>query len=294
MFCLPVILLISSIEILLRHIPNDYSYKKEYLDKESRNIKILFLGSSHSYFDVNPEFIKPVSFNAAHVAQPLSYDYEILKKYKNRWDSLQYIVVPIDYVSLYTRGLARQYVKNYVIYYGIDIEGRLTDYFELANGKIRDKLSMLCEYYLHKKDNITCNKYGWGVSYPSQSSQDLITTGKTRAYQHTINGSDSFVKSNVTIVNKIIAFAKAKNVKVIFYTSPSYKTYTEHLNKSRLDSTISIITEISRTNNNTRYYNLLDMPTFTDKDFWDGDHLNDFGAKKLTFILKNIIETEKF
>ena len=45
---IPIIALAIGLEISLRNIPNSYSYKKEYLDKHSEELEILFLGSSHS------------------------------------------------------------------------------------------------------------------------------------------------------------------------------------------------------------------------------------------------------
>src|SRR5271157_1481724 len=96
MFLAPLFLLGVSMEILLRNIPNDYTYKKGYLDERSDNIEVLFLGSSHAFFDINPVYIKSNSFNASYVSQPLDYDYEILKKYDGHWSRLRTIVIPIS------------------------------------------------------------------------------------------------------------------------------------------------------------------------------------------------------
>ena len=88
LFILPLIIIVLSFEILLDKIPNDYRYKKEYLDQNSDRIKVLFLGSSHVYFGINPTYISLNSFNASYYSQSLDYDFEILKKYSNNWSQL--------------------------------------------------------------------------------------------------------------------------------------------------------------------------------------------------------------
>ena len=87
LFILPILVLALSCEILLRNIPNDYIYKRKYLDKNAQNIDILFLGSSHVFYGIDPRFIHAPSFNASYVSQTLNYDFEILVFMKPSIDS---------------------------------------------------------------------------------------------------------------------------------------------------------------------------------------------------------------
>ena len=102
LFTLPIFILGLSSEYILRKIPNDYLLKKEFLDNNSDSIEVLFLGSSHAFYGVNPAYLSLNSFNAAIVSQTLDYDFEILKKYRNNWSNLECIVIPISYFSLYS------------------------------------------------------------------------------------------------------------------------------------------------------------------------------------------------
>ena len=72
-FSTPIIIFIILMEVLLREIPNDYSYKKNYLDTHSSEIETLFLGSSHTYYGVNPEFIKSNSFKISQKKRNLCH-----------------------------------------------------------------------------------------------------------------------------------------------------------------------------------------------------------------------------
>ena len=62
---LAVVIAFIPMEILLENIPNDYSFKKEYLDENSDSIEILVLGSSHSYYGINPIYFHLRAFNAS-------------------------------------------------------------------------------------------------------------------------------------------------------------------------------------------------------------------------------------
>lgn len=290
-FSLPVIVLIVLMELLLRNIPNDYSYKKNYLDQNSNQVETLFLGSSHSFYAVNPEFISSKSFNAAHIAQSLDYDLEILKKYSNETYKLQCIVVPIDYFSLYNRletGVENWRIKNYNIYYGLNKSKDLVENSEILNGKWNENIKRLVKFFRKKKSDVSCNNLGWGTNNNSKNAKDLIETGKSAAKRHH-KKSISFFEENLKLVHEIIAIAKEKNAKVLFYTCPAYKTYTSQLNTEQLQTTINTIQSIQKANSNVSYFNFLNDSSFKAQDFYDADHLNEKGAEKFSKKIDSIL-----
>lgn len=273
-------------ELLSRNIPNDYSYKNNYLNKNSNTIEVLYLGNSHIYFGINPEYSKSNSFNASHISQSLNYDLALLKKYDANWKRLKYIVIPIDYFSMYSSlesSVEDWRVKNYKIYYDIYEDHGFWNQFELTNGKFGDNISRLKKNIFKNKSDITCNKYGFGTTYNSKFNKNLIETGKESAERHTIelNNNQWFSKNTATI-NSIIAFSKLHNYKILFITCPAYKSYVKNLNQKQLTTTLATIRELTLKNKNTIYYNLLTDASFTEVDFYDADHLNVIGAKKLT------------
>ena len=290
-FSAPVLILIGIMEISLRNIPNDYSFKKNYLDQHSNQIETLFLGSSHAFYAVNPEFITSKSFNAAHIAQSLDYDLEILKKYSTVTDKLEFIVVPIDYFSLFNRletGVEKWRIKNYNIYYGLNKSKNLVENSEILNGKWNENIKRLDKFFRKNKSDISCNKVGWGTNNNSKNSKDLVETGKSAAERHH-KKSISFFEENLAVVNEIISFAKNKNAKLIFYTSPAYKTYTSQLNQEQLKTTIATIQSIQKANSNISYFNFLNDSSFTAQNFCDADHLNEKGAEKFSKKMDSIL-----
>ena len=276
-------------EPLLRNIPNAYSYKNEYLNHNSKNITKLFLGSSHSYFGVNPVFITGKAFNAANVSQSIDLDYEIIKKYKNNWNKLKYIIIPIDYFTLFSRlsdGGESWRIKNYNLYYDMHLSNKLCDNLEILSINPKSNLRRIISYYLHKS-SVTCSRLGFGTNYKKHN--DLIGTGKKAALRHTKKDL-SELNDNIKILRKIITFANKNNIEVIFYTSPAYKSYVSNLNKKQLDLTITTITKIAKKNKNCYYFNLLEDTDFNSIDFYDADHLiNPNGVEKLSLKIDSII-----
>ncbi|MET4141629.1 hypothetical protein [Pedobacter sp. UYP1] len=293
-FVFPVLLFGFVADILLKRIPNDYSYKSTYLDEHAKDIKVLFLGNSHVYYGINPVYIKEVSFNAAHISQPLDYDLEILEKYNKSLTRLKFIVIPIDYFSLYTTlgtGAEKWRVKNYSIYYNINPDHDLLNDSEPINMKLSVNFSRLKNHYLEKKSEITCSELGWGFTYNSKYKKDLEETGKVSAARHTITVKDSLIYyKNKGVINRIIEIAKTKSVPVVFITCPAYKSYTSRLNQSQLKNTVHTISEFLRENPGTKYFDLLNDRSFIAGDFFDADHLNEIGAKKLSLKIDNLLK----
>ncbi len=291
---LPILTGMISFELLLRNIPNDYSFKKNYLNTKSNSIEVLFLGSSHIYYGINPEYISRNSFNGSHISQSLNFDLAILEKYNESWKNLRYIIIPIDYFSMYSTlegGIENWRVKNYRIYYDIPKYGNYWSDFEILNGKLPSNISRVKSYLFNGKSDVTCNKFGFGTNFNSKGSKDLIETGKTASKRHTVeleNNQTTFSK-NIQTINYMIEFANSHKLKIIFITCPAYSSYRENLNPIQLDNSVNVIKQLSAHNTNTSYHNLLTDNTFVADDYYDADHLNENGAKKLTLKIDSII-----
>lgn len=294
-FFLPLIVFLSLLEILLQQIPNDYSYKKEYLDNYSNEIETLILGTSHTNCGVNPIYFSSNTFNAANSARPLEYDFLIYQKYSDKLSNLKTVIIPISYQTMWWKldGKKKTIIKNYVIYFDIHNSESFSDNFELLSIKLN--WNRLISYYIYKKTEISVSELGWSTSYNSINNKDLLETGKNTAITHTCKDIFSqenkiFFNENIYLLNKIIE--SKENLKVILFTPPGYKTYREHLNQEQLNQTIKIATEIAEKYDNCVYYNFLENSDFVAEDFHDADHLNEKGAKKLSILLNKIVEKE--
>lgn len=290
-FSLPILIVSLCFELLLREIPNNYKYKSNYLDENSKNITVLILGSSHAFAELNPAYIKYSSFNASNFSQSLEFDFKILKKYDGKWNNLKYIIVPVDYFSLYStleNGIESWRVRNYNIYYGIHTSCNIYDNIEISNN-LPANLLRINNFYLRQMSDITCSTSGWALTYSSKNKQDLLKSGKEAAERHSAKNNQYFNR-NVQVLKSIIEYAKGKKVKIIFYTSPAYTTYVENLNPDQLKNTINTATKIANSYCNTVYFNLLTDSIFKKDDFFDADHLNEVGSKKFSIKMNNLID----
>lgn len=290
LFLAPIALVAVVFDVLLRHIPNDYSYKCGYLRKNSDSIQVLLLGSSHGFYDIDPRYIHARCFNAAYVSQSLDYDDAILEKYT--WRSLRYILVPVSYFSIYTNlSTTREAwrARDYVMYYQLPTARGLADYTEIFSNKLGFNWGRISTYYLSHISDITCTDLGWGTQFNSSNDQDLEKSAQEAISRHTVPRNEVVIAGNIAVLKRMILFAQQRNIQVILYTPPAYHTYTDLVDKTQLASTIQVATEDTATYTNTRYLNFLSDARFTKPDFYDADHLNDRGAEKFTKLIDTIL-----
>lgn len=284
---LPIVLIGFILEYAIRSIPNDYLYKKEYLDTHSHEIQTLILGSSHSFYGINPICFNSRTFNASHVSQTLNYDLEIFKLYYKDFSKLETVILPISYFTLFSKleqEVESWRCKNYVIYYGVDTANSIEDYSFILSNSLKQNIISLRKFYLSKKTKITCSKLGWGTTYNSKKNKDLEKYGKIAALRHTKDNYRN-LKDNISTLNSILELCNNKGVKVLLFTPPAYKTYRGNLNKEQLDITIEIVEKLEIDYPNVKYINLLNNNKFKYFDFYDADHLNELGSAKLSNLL---------
>ena len=197
--------------------------------------------------------------------------------------------------------------KNYNIYYDISTS-KATNNFEVLTNKLDINYSRMKSYYIKKIINdkafidstFTTKMYdGWIPLKPAKTTDDLEETGVAAAERHTYDITErSRVEIHDELTNvlgKIVDWSKQKNVKVVFVTTPTYKTYYDRINSTQWDNTHKIIEDICRKNSNCQYINLLknEENLFTEKDFSDADHLSEKGAEKMSKLINQFLTSAK-
>lgn len=294
LFILPFIIGAGIMEYLLRKIPNDYFIKNEYLTNNSAEIKILILGSSHSLNDLDPSLFHKKAYIGANVSQTLDIDYKVLQKFEDQLDSLEYIIIPISYHSLFSKldtGIEDWRSKYYNIYYNIKIEQSPLKTPMILTGTMKYNLQRLNTYYLKGQTaDVNIDELGMIKMKPCRDLEKLKKESTKAANRHTSPNINYFLNENLKYLDEIIELANKMNAKVIFFTPPFHKEYRALLNQKQLDITIQAIEKINN-NKNVFYYNFID--TYTEyqlQDFANGDHLSYLGAKKFTMKLDSIIK----
>ena len=294
LFILPFLVSLVLFEWSIQKIPNDYVYKKEFLDLNSNEVEYLLLGNSHTYYGINPKPISPNCFNLAHVAQSIDWDYELLKKYELNWKNLKYIILPIDYFTLFSRtaeGKSPWRVKNYKIYYNIDCSIPITNYFETTSLGFDKNINRIFNYYFSGNNEITCDNQGY-VS-KKRNHKDLEKTGKDAARIHSKLNFQK-LKDSEEILNKIVVLALKNKTKVIFLSCPTYKSYYENLDEKQLKITEQTIKKYTTKYSNCYFFSFYNNSKFNKEDFQDAHHVNERGADKLSFMIKQKIDSIEY
>ncbi|MDR3335090.1 MAG: hypothetical protein LBT13_09450, partial [Treponema sp.] len=95
--------------------------------------------------------------------------------------------------------------------------------------------------------------------------------------------------SNKKTIQNIIDWCHARDIKLLFVTLPAYYTYRNRLDNNQLNETINYMINISDKNANVYYHNFFDDRDFIEADFYDADHFNEIGARKITEKINEII-----
>lgn len=292
---LPVSLAVALCEYYLRRIPNDYSYKNEWLTNQASSVKILCLGGSATFFGIEPELFSDNAFNAAHVSQSIKYCHFIFTKFIDSMDSLKVLILGVSYSSLVDfgpeKGIEDWRAKYYSIYYGCKYHRFEPRYnLEIYNGL---QLENVANSILGKANHRTCNDLGRGITEKDQSMH-WEESGAITAKRHTIANIDTVIwAKNKRMIEEMIDECSQKNAYVIILTSPTYHTYRENLNPEQLKRMVECCKCYEKQHNNVYYLNLLADDRFQPDEFYDANHLNEYGALKLTRILQQTIDSLK-
>lgn len=291
LFLLPLMILAVSMEVALRNIPNDYSFKKEYLDAHAGEIETLVLGSSHFFVGVNPAYFSGHGFNASYYSQTLKYDLEISRKYEPRFKNLRQVVLPVSYFTFFgnlATGEESWRVKNYVLYCDLSTSASLKDHSELLSNNFKNNVTRIYSWYFANMPNVTCSDLGWGTAYHAAEAKNIEETGKEAALRHTTEDF-KYLDENMAALQAMVRLYEKLGVQVLLVTPPASEAYRQHLNREQLELTIQKATEVAAQFQNCEYLNLLEDPSFVRSDFYDGDHLNEIGAKKLSLKINGLL-----
>lgn len=293
-FVSPLVIGAIAMEVILRSIPNDYSYKYKFLTEQGKEIETMILGSSHAVYGIHPDTFSAPAFNAAHVSQTLRYDHVILSQVIESLPSLETIVIPISYFSFRTsldQSKESWRIKNYHLYYDCEeCDKAWTHRMEILNGTFSANLRRVWNWLRSNQDEVSSTRLGYGTKHLNKPSKDLQTTAIIAAERHT-HESDELVEQNQVYLSQIIELARKYNVKVVLLTMPGSSYYRDKLEKEQLEEMQSICQEWAAFDD-VIYLDLLDSDLFTEQDFRDGDHLNLQGAVKLSQYLEPVISQE--
>ena len=292
-FALPVILLLLAVEIFYRVVPNNYSFKNDKLIESFDNTEVLILGSSHTFYGINPAYLSRPAFNLAEISQTIYFDKLLFDKYLNRFDKLKYLVLNVEYTSLSQvdntdEDVWRKYYYEKYMNLEVPLISKL-DYqrYLLSSTKSFNFNINLIKSFLKNRTIVTCDDKGFGVDYTKQN-KDLNFKKYTKEVVRRHEDGLSDFSLNTQRLQEIIGKCHKKNIKIVLLITPVCKEYAFNVNQIKWHKIVSNCNQLSTKNKDVYFLNLFQDSRFTNDDLFDSDHLNTDGAKKCSLIVNSL------
>jgi hypothetical protein len=304
-FLIPILLVLGVAELFLRHVPTSYKIKKAQLTASSWNIELLILGNSHATYGLDPRQFSLNAFNIASVNQSLYFDKRITLKYLDELPRLKYVLISVDYHSLYFSDEGFRDTWSYYGY-GIDykhslpIATRLSYLYGYKGALSLEfmKRSFQKKYKIIRSVDVDFDldldhPYEKGfvgkVNGPYLAEKDM--RDRAAFFNDIVHSSDER-ESVIADLENFIDTLKGRNITPILITLPCYGPYRAYLDKKVVEqNTIDIQAICSK--EQVRYWDYFTMPLDSNY-FYNSDHVNEKGAKTVTTdVNRRIEELEK-
>lgn len=284
----PVLTFYLLVDYIIVNSNTAFNIKYKYI-KNNKDIKCLFLGSSHTQNGVNPEFIKIKTANLAYSSQDVNIDYHLFEKYISNCENLKYVVLELDYHTLFRRHDNKFFrLPWYYYYHNININDQKLLYKFLLYPSNQKFFNIFLENkYIQKNNKEEYNKYGFIVNdfhdvfeQFNNDSLEILNSSKLRLINRHKEVSNESFKKNLFQIEQIIKSCNEKKVKVFLLKTPVYYTYINNYISFKNEERVKAIIEL-----NKKYdVEVLDYEFFlkSTKYYKNDDHLNPLGAEKLS------------
>ena len=287
--------IIVAIELSFRSIPNNYSFKYQYLNNHAEHIQIINLGSSLELDGINPKLFHRQAFNAALSAQSPEFDYYFFDKFYCSLDSLKVLILPWSYSSLRQGTLPYGiYLFEYYNKCGFSAPYlKFKQRFAISTYSLEKVVKILTMRILKGDFSmVTVDSLGWECWEDNYANWE---DSKQREHAWRFGNEMKKVCGDGTVCNAetyaaIISRCKARSIHVILLSTPLTGLFIQELDGNQLESVISEGYEYQEKYDNVTYLNMFSNPRFPDSLFFNSDHLNARGATLLTNIVDSIIE----
>ena len=289
-----MLVILGVAEVVVRHYPNSYQYKKAWMDQNAECVQTLVLGGSHTYYAVEPDILSGCAFSLANVSQSPEYDYWLLSHYIDRCKSLKAVIMVADEANFFDAPMEDVDIEWYRCrYYKIYMDYPKHSWLSKYNLEMTDvstfsrKLVPALKYLFTGQYTLDCDSLGFGSSFVTPERFDsayMESMAKATAERHRCDDW-SQVARNKADAFKVAELCQKKGIRLILVTPPMWSGFVKLVSQRQLDVMHGIIKEMQE-KYGALYGDYLTDPRFEGVDFHDPDHLSLQGAEKFTKILK--------
>lgn len=273
-------MLLTGVYILIFDIYFSAHDKRKLFNNDLESTEILITGTSHTLWGLDPALFEFKTMNISETNKPIIIDLEIIKKYHKKIPKLEYIIIPIDYFTLFYNGDGDVSVKKLWHHWGL--KNNNSHLFHFLDCVIETPVDLIVPNR-YKLSNFEQMKGVYNSVEDRTKMLDRIDVWHNQWMS---------LKNHVVITRQIIQFinfCKSKEIKIIFVKMPIPLTTQIEFNRkytSMTNKSLKFLSEFS----NTYLIDLNKISVFeNDSLFHDCDHLNYRGAKLASSILNNKI-----
>ena len=297
-----LLIMLIAIEVGLLYRPNVYSYKRQYVEDHQKDIKVLLLGSSHVEEGVNPALLGEGAFNMAISARLNEYDAALAEKYVPGMDSLEAVIMHMDYSTfLFGRLKHNTHEVNvgasslmgtchcmHTKYMGMHLKP-----FWYWSEILNSKLNFMSRFWNKAEVLQECDSLG----FCGLDVNERLTDWE---YRNLADDFDPSVPINKETYDKlwdvygtIARVTQQRGARLILVHTPVYQTYQDAIDSRAMADIEQFVQKLQQKYPNVEYHNFLFAEGFTPDDFNDSSHLTSTGADKFSRILANVIYPHK-
>lgn len=278
MYLLPIAVVAIGMEIYAEHIPNSYTYKRQYVEQHASQLETIVLGSSTAYDGIDAAFL-PHAFNLANSSQCFEDDYRLLAKYLPQMDSLQTVILPLSYSSLQMVSSSNRRVY-YTIYMELYPRWPLSKYsFECCNLELMAKKIVK---YLLNEDMVRCDSLGQRLGHTLASRPDDWQQTQALVSNDRFVGPAAmpYVEENIQWLQQMATLCEDRGVTLCLVAMPMLEEYRRAMPHEQIALMEQVMQQLTDT---YPHVQVLDYQSWgTDDDFYNATHLNTTGASRLT------------
>lgn len=284
-FLIPIFMVTAIFEIYLRKKNTVYEEKLEGLISGYNNIELLILGNSHSLNNVDPNQFQVNAYNMAASNQSIYFDKRITLKHIDSLKNLRYVMISIDYHSLY---FSSQGIRDTWSYYDYGIKYKnkkeqLSDisYFwfgytpKITLSIIKDGILKKIHGELTDADQVI---KGW-MPLNGQDKSSFSDNGLESRANYFLREVRKSAESKEILIDleDFIIELKKRDIQPILFTMPMYKGIYDLLDENHLIRNRENVNYLSK-KFEIRYLDFTRDSVYNKLFFFNSDHLNKKGA----------------
>jgi hypothetical protein len=293
---LPVVALLLALEAGVRQVPTTFTEKARRFRAGQPRWRTLVLGSSHTYFGLNPDILGAEGFNLAYSSQSLYYDQALLRQALPQLPALRRVIIPISYPSL-TATLAADNPESwraylYHRYWGIDLPAVRSPFSPFSYSLVAlftpaTSWAACWQHWQQGNPELPAlHPNGW-FEHPDSGAPGPAQVQLTLQRHHLVMHQGNYPATTAQL-DSMLALLHQRGISIVLLTTPVHRLYAARIDPAIWRRNQAIIHRLGA-RYGARYYNYFTDPRFRDSDFWDADHLNGTGARRLSALLRDTL-----